>query len=125
MSTIAEKIRTFNEILEDLLKQLSPIIGTSYHFYFKKIIKINATLAMQNFLYYAIPLRNKIDNRDETYFTNEENHKESIKEYDEGLQEIIRLKGIWEKLDDKSKEGLWDITQVLLHIGTEYMALKQ
>jgi hypothetical protein len=124
MSTIAEKIKTFNEILEDLLKQLSPIIGTSYHFYFKKIIKINATLAMQNFLYYAIPLRNKIDSRDETYFTNEDNHRDLTKEYDEGLQEIIRLKGIWEKLDDKSKEGLWDITQVLLHIGTEYIALK-
>ena len=125
MSTIAEKIKTFNEILEDLLKQLSPIIGTSYHFYFKKIIKINATLAMQNFLYYAIPLRNKIDSRDETYFTNEDNHRDLTKEYDEGLQEIIRLKGIWEKLDDKSKEGLWDITQVLLFTSLEYIELKK
>ena len=80
---------------------------------------------MQNFLYYAIPLRNKINERDETYFTNEDNHKDEVKDYDQGLQEIIRLKGIWEKLDAQSKEGLWDITQVLLHIGTEYMELKK
>ena len=121
----SEKIKTFNGILEDLLKQLSPIIGTSYHYYLKQILRVNALLPMQNFLYYAIPLKNKINDRDETYFTNEDNHKDEVKDYDQGLQEIIRLKGIWEKLDEQSKEGLWDITQVLLHIGTEYMELKK
>jgi len=119
-----EKIKTFNEIVEDLLKQLSPIIGTSYHFYFKKLIKMNAVLPIQQFMDYAKPLQEKILKKDESYFLNESNHEEQVKDFDSGLDEILRLKGIWEKLDEKSKEELWNFTQALLVIGLEYNELK-
>ena len=119
-----EKIKTFNEIVEDLLKQLAPIIGTSYHFYFKKLIKMNAVLPIQQFMDYAKPLQEKILKKDESYFLNESNHEEQVKDFDSGLDEILRLKGIWEKLDEKSKEELWNFTQALLVIGLEYNELK-
>ena len=35
-----EKIKEFNMILETFLSQLSPLVGTSYHHYFKKLIKL-------------------------------------------------------------------------------------
>ena len=123
--SVAEKIKTFNSILEDLLKKLEPIIGSSYHSYFTKYIKYNYVYPIQQFILYAIPMKEKILNRDETYFTNTENHTEHFTGYDEGLQEILRLKGIWEKLDNKSKDGLWDITQVLLFTSLEYIELKK
>ena len=119
-----EKIKTFNEIVEDLLKQLAPIIGTSYNFYFKKLIKMNAVLPIQQFMDYAKPLQEKILKKDESYFLNESNHEEQVKDFDSGLDEILRLKGIWEKLDEKSKEELWNFTQALLVIGLEYNELK-
>ena len=37
-----EKVKEFNTIIESFLIQVSPIVGTSYHFYYKKLIKVNA-----------------------------------------------------------------------------------
>ena len=125
--SIGEKIRTFNDLVESFLKQVSPIIGTSYHHYFTKLIKFNAVMPIQNFIYYAIPMKDKILNRDETYFTNPDNHVDKVKEskQDNALDEIIRLKGIWEKLSDESKDNVWDMTQAMLIIAMEYLELKK
>ena len=125
--SVGEKIRTFNDLVESFLKQVSPIIGTSYHHYFTKLIKFNAVMPIQNFIYYAIPMKDKILNRDETYFTNPDNHVDKVKEskQDNALDEIIRLKGIWEKLSDESKDNVWDMTQAMLIIAMEYLELKK
>ena len=39
METRSDKIKNFNLILESFLSQTSPIVGTTYHFYFKKLLK--------------------------------------------------------------------------------------
>jgi len=125
----AEKIKTFNDLVESFLKQVSPIIGTSYHHYFTKLIKFNAVMPIQNFIYYAIPLQDKIMNRDESYFTNVDNHSEEAKKIVtktiDPLDEIIRLKGIFEKLSEESKDNVWDMTQAMLILATEYLELKK
>jgi hypothetical protein len=125
--SIGEKIRTFNDLVESFLKQVAPIIGTTYHHYFTKLIKFNAVMPIQNFIYYAIPMKDKILNRDETYFTNPDNHVDKVKESKEenALDEIIRLKGIWEKLSDESKDNVWDMTTAMLIIAIEYLELKK
>jgi hypothetical protein len=127
--SLAEKIRTFNDLVESFLKQMSPIIGTTYHHYFTKLIRFNAVMPIQNFIYYAIPLKQKILDRDESYFTNVENHEQSAKEVQNAtsdpLDEIIRLKGIFEKLSSESKDNVWDMTQAMLIIAMEYLELKK
>jgi hypothetical protein len=124
-----EKIKIFNEILENLLLQLSPKIGTSYHYYFKQYLRVNAVTPINNFWFFAEPLEKKILSRDETYFTNPDNHIDAVKEYDTenqvGLDEILRLKGIYEELDNEGRDGLWDITQALFVIAKEYNELKK
>jgi hypothetical protein len=120
-----EKIKQFNQILDSFLIQVSPLVGTTYHFYFQKIIKINSLLPLEQFLVYALPMRDKILNRDETYFTNNDNHKEKIAEHELKLNEIIRLQGIYSQLDDTSKSNVWDILQALLILGEEYLVLNQ
>ena len=120
-----EKIKQFNEILDSFLIQISSLVGTSYHYQFQKIIKINSILPLEQFLVYALPMRDKILNRDETYFTNKYNHKDKIGDSEDTLNEIIRLQGIYSQLDTTSKSNLWDILQSLLILGEEYLVINK
>lgn len=136
LMSIAETIKEFNVILGDFLQQVSPMLGTtSYHHYYKQLIKVNASLPVQYFNYYVHsserPLEKYILERDEEYFKNTENHvqdikdAENIKDYDGALMEIVRLKGIYEQLSKESRDNVWDILQVLLYLSKQYLALKK
>lgn len=116
-----EIIKQFNEILDSFLIQISSLVGTTYHYQFQKIIQVNSLLPIEQFLVYALPMRDKIINRDETYFNNNDNHKDNI-DSKITLNEIIRLQGIYSKIDSISKSNLWDIMQALLFLGEEYLA---
>lgn len=120
-----EKIKQFNEILDSFLIQISSLVGTTYHYHFQQIIKVNSILPVEQFLVYALPMRDKILNRDETYFTNNDNHKDKIGDSEATLNEIIRLQGIYGQLDTKSKSNLWDILQALLILGEEYLVMNK
>ncbi len=120
-----EKIKQFNEILDYFLIQISSLVGTSYHYHFQQIIKVNSILPIQQFLVYALPMRDKILNRDETYFTDNTNHKDKIGNNEDTLNEIIRLQGIYSQLDSISKSNLWDILQALLILGEEYVLINK
>ena len=62
--------------------------------------------------------------KDETYFTNADNHKEKVQNSDKGLDEILRLKGIYEELDKEGRKNLWDITQGLFILAKQYKLSK-
>jgi hypothetical protein len=67
-------------------------------------------------------------NKDETYFLDDNNHKDKIndlqKEHTDILNEIMRLKDIYYKLDNNSKENTWSILQALLQLTIEYCEIK-
>jgi len=122
-----EIIKSFNLILSDFLKQVAPIIGTSYHHSFTQLIKINSVDPIKNFSYYVYnperPLVQYIESRNETYFENTDNHKTHIDEVtnpENTLMEIIRLQNIYSQLNSESKENVWDILQALLQLCKEY-----
>ena len=126
-----EIIKSFNEILSDFLLQIAPIIGSTYHYYYNKIIVVNALLPSQYFINYVHnsekPLIKYIETRDENYFTNTYDPKEHLEQSMQAettLIEIIRLKGIYSQLSDESKDNVWNILQALLHLSNEYLALK-
>ena len=116
-------IKNFNLILGDFLQQISPIIGTTYHHYFTKLIKINAVEPIKLFSYYVHnsekPLATYIETRNESYFENTDNHMDNITT-ENALMEIIKLQGIYSKLNKESKDNLWDILQALLQLSKEY-----
>ena len=120
-----EKIMLFNEILDSFLIQISPLVGTSYQYHFQQVIKVNSILPVEQFLVYALPMRDKIFNRDETYFTDNNNHTDKIGNSENILNEIIRLQGIYSQLDSTSKSNLWDILQALLILGEEYLVMNK
>jgi len=120
-----EKIKEFNDILESFLVQVSPLVGTSYHYQFQLIIKVNSVLPIERFLVYVLPMRDKIINRDETYFNDNTNYKDKIGNSEDALNEIIRLQSIYSQLDTTSKSNLWDILQALLILGEEYLVMNK
>ena len=73
MST-AEIIKSFNSIIESFLLQTSEIVGTTYYTYFKKVIKVNSLIVIENAIMYMLPYKEKIFLKDETYFSNENNY---------------------------------------------------
>lgn len=116
-----EKIKNFNDILETFLQQLSPIIGTSYHYYFKKLVKVNSLMPIQQFLSEVLPFKEKIMNKDESYFLKiEENAEDKIQGDQKVLNEILRLKDIYSELDENSRIEVWNYFQALIVLSEEY-----
>ena len=117
-------IKDFNEILSGFLIQLSPTIGSTYASQFNNIIKYNAILPIEQFCCHALPLRDKILNKDESYFIHIEKHNSEIKNDADTLTEILKLKDIYSTLDNESKSNIWDIFQALLILSEEYVTNK-
>ena len=120
-------IKEFNYILETLLSQLSPLIGTTYHHYFKKLVKINSILPIQQFSNNVLPFKIKIMNEDESYFSNSDSDiykNEIINQYkikqETKLQEILRLTDIYYKLDLNSKKEVWSYFKALIILCEDY-----
>ena len=134
-----EIVKDFNNILSSFLVQVSGLIGTTYSYHLTKVIEYNAVIPIEQFLVCAIPYRDQILNRDETYFNqNSSDYKDDIiqkvstqiNEYGDVininsnnmtvLDEILRLKNIYYSLDADSQKNLWDILQAMLQLSEEY-----
>ena len=119
-----EIVKNFNKILESFLSQITPLVGCFYMRKFQLIAKCNSTLPIEKFLVHALPLRDKILNRDESYFSNYDNQKEKAGDDDFIISEILRLQNIYLKLNETSRSNLWDIFQAMLILGEDYIRLK-
>ncbi len=134
MESPTDKIKLFNSILESFLAQTAPILGTTYHFYFIKLIKVNASLPINHAIKNLLIHKNQIINKDESYFVNKDVYNDNIKNMDgiidqpisdeNILSEIMRLKDIYYQFNDESKEHIWSILQSLLQLTIEYKELK-
>jgi hypothetical protein len=116
-------VNNFNEILLSFLIQIVPIVGSTYHNNIQTIIKFNSAVPIENFLFYAIECRDKIMNKDESYFCDNKIVIES-KIRNDKLDEVFKLQNIYGRLDKESKENVWDIFQALLILGEDYIKLK-
>ena len=123
MSNKLEKVKMFNQILESMVIQLSPIIGTTYHNKLSVIFKVNAILPIKMFLQQALPVKDKILNRDETYFEKDEAREKLVDIDQEYMSDVLRLQNIYSKLDKNSRNNVWDIFQALLVLACEYKAM--
>lgn len=117
------KIKEFNSIMETFLNQLSPYVGTSYYYYYKKLIKVNAVLPIQQFVQHVLPYKVKIFEKDESYFKEADNHKDKIQGDEATLTEILRLQNIYYKLDNDSRKEVWTYMQALSILSEEYCLL--
>ena len=114
------KVKLFNEILESLLVQMSPIIGTTYHKKYMMIIKLNAMMPIQEFLLQATPVRDKILNRDESYFETDTALTTLVDVETKYIKNILKLQNIYTKLDKTSRDNVWQIFQCMLILAEEW-----
>ena len=119
-----ECVKDFNNILSSFLVQVSGLIGTTYSYHLNKAIEYNALLPIEQFLVYAIPYREQILNRDETYFT-EADHSNTVDNDSDMLNEFMNIKEIYQKLNKDSMDNVWSIFQALLLLGEDYIRSKQ
>lgn len=119
-----EIVKKFNEILGSFLVQITPLVGGKYHKKFTMATKFNSSLAIERFLVHALPVRDKILERDETYFTNND-YSNEVENDEETLNEIVNMKDIYTKLDKESIDNVWDIFQALLVLGEDYIRIKK
>ena len=117
-------VSQFNEILNSFLVQIIPIVGSTYYNNIQTIVKCNSALPIENFLYYAIECRDKIMNRDESYFIAKEVTITNVATRVDKLDEIFKLQNIYIVLDKTSKDNVWDIFQALLILGEDYIKVK-
>ena len=64
--------------------------------------------------------KQRIMNKDETYFADTDNHQEKIKDDEATLNEILRLKDIYFKLDKDSQKEVWSYFQALTVLSEQY-----
>jgi len=118
-----DKVKSFNGLLESLLIQMSPFIGTTYHNKFMMIVKMNAILPIQEFLLQATPVRDKILNRDESYFEADTALSTLVAVETKYINNILKLQNIYTKLDKKSRDNVWQIFQCMLILAEEWAKL--
>jgi len=129
----AEKIKDFNSILDSFLLQVSPLIGTTYHSFFKTLCKANCVVPITSSITILLPHKTQIMNKDERYFYDGSNYIDSIKSADTEkktddmsiLSEIMRMTSIYDQLDQDSKENVWNILQALIQLTIEYCEIKK
>jgi hypothetical protein len=115
-----EKVKMFNQILESMVIQFSPLIGTTFHYKLTSLLKVNAMLPIKEFLLQSMPIKDKILNRDETYFEKDEARETLVDVTKDDMNDILKLQGVYCKLDKQSKNNCWDIFQALLILACEY-----
>ena len=119
----SEIVKQFNEILSSFLLQITPYVGGKYHKRYNILIRLNSTSGIEKFLVRVLPVRDKIINRDESYFTK----KAKAEDFDndmEQIDEIVGLQGVYHTFDEKSKKNVWDIFQALLILGEDYIRVR-
>ena len=121
MTSKIKVIKEFNEILEYLLIQVTPIIGDKYHFRFKQIVKANVTLPIEQFLVHILPKRDNVLNKDDSLF----NSNLIAETFDDNdlLSKILTLENNYKELQQSSKDNIWDFFQALLILGEDYIRL--
>ena len=106
----------FNNTLESLLLQLSKFTGKKYYIKFKRVRKINSSLPIKLWIENGLEYRQKIMNKDETYFL-----EKSISKSNNSFQEILEIKEIYKEIDDNSKKNLWLYLQALVILSEDYI----
>ena len=125
-----EIIKKFNGIIESLLTQVSPLIGTKYLLYFKNIVKCNSILPIKKFSDHVLQSKDQILERNPDYFLDEGFYNKKVEEVyghkgntDWYLNEILHLKTVYLAVDSDSKDNIWDILNALVILSEDYLKL--
>jgi hypothetical protein len=117
-------IKTFCTVLDDFLNDLYMSYPDPGLFILRQTTKTmsaaNPILVVSNFMDTVGPYKEKILNKDETFFINGGLTNElSNTEYSFLVEEINKITDIWNRIDtpQKTKESIWKYFKVLITLG--------
>jgi len=126
--SLTNSVNKFNDCIEEMLIQLYNCIDDTdldmYASMFRKLKKINATKAIEQFIIYALPYKDKIINEDETFFLNHDEASLIKNDSDTSIMKALKFKQIWKDLSQTSKMNLFKFFQVLVYYAEEYFKIK-
>ena len=109
-------VKEFNKISIDFLEQTSQLAGKKYLSKFKFITGVNNMYAIDRFIKNVLPYKEYISAKDEEFFVNKNVDSEFA-------EDIIWIKEAYFKLDDISKDNVWNIVTALVLLAEERQKL--
>jgi hypothetical protein len=134
---IEDLINNFNLQLQELFTIIEAIYTDEnikrYKLMVKTVIKLNATKLIEQYIIHAIPYSKFIYNKDDNFFLHKEVNeiREKISEtkirkelHETSVIEILKIKTIWQELDNDTKDIIWEYFQLLTYYAQEYFKIK-
>lgn len=112
-------IRVFTTVLERFLSELTAAFpdDAKLHFYggtIRTFLQMQPAMVHRYFLQYVSPLRDRVDKRDESLWTDDLGKMAGGNEVaPENLLEALRIRDLWHVMTDNIKDNVWKYLSLL------------
>ena len=125
MSDLSKFLRTLNSLIKQVINLYPLEIDLKlFHEKIKLLEKTNSQMIMKYFIYYILPYRKKIMNKNEEYFLDNEKIekvKENIRSNNLSLKKSLNLKEKWNDLTNNNKDVIWKYFQVMIVLSEKWI----
>lgn len=126
--SVTEIVNNFNSQADDLMSQMYSCSQDYdikvYHDMFKKLKRFNATKAIEQFIIYVLPFKEKIYNDDETFFLEKSGEELTGNNSEYTMMQSLKFKDLWKTLTSESKENIFKFFKVMVYFAEEYLKIK-
>jgi hypothetical protein len=126
--SVTEIVNNFNCQADDLMAQMYSCSQDYdikvYHDMFKKLKRFNATKAIEQFIIYVLPFKEKIYDDDETFFLQKSGEELTGDTSEKTLMQSLKFKDLWQTLSYDSKNNIFKFFKVMVYFAEEYIKIK-
>jgi len=126
--SLREIVNNFNQQADDLMIQMYECSLDNdikiYHNMFKKLKRYNATKAIEQFIIYVVPHKERIYNNDDTFFLSQSEKDLIGDESDYTMMQSLKFKDLWITLTEISKENIFKFFKIMIYYAEEFLKLK-
>jgi len=126
--SVTEIVSNFNSQADDLMSQMYACSLDYdikvYHEMFKKLKLFNATKAIEQFILYVLPYKEKIYENDETFFLSKSGEELIGDNSEYTLMQSLKFKDLWQTLTNDSKANIFKFFKVMVYFAEEYLKIK-
>ena len=125
--SLADIVNNFNITVDIFIKYLRTIEDNDdiayYHGLFNKLIQVDSTKIIEQFVINGIPYSDEIENHDENFFLKID-YENKHNDQNISLTKILNWKEVFKILDVKKKETIFEYFQAFLFYAKQYFCLK-
>ena len=126
--SVKEIVNNFNQQADDLMIQMYECSHDQdikvYHDMFKKLKRFNATKAIEQFIIYVVPYKEKIYNDDESFFLSQSGKDLTGDDSEYTMMKSLKFKEIWSTLSFESKDNIFKFFKVMIYYAEEFLKSK-